>query len=46
MAVSMLFTPLDNLTDASFTQAEKVARVSAKVVPSVTERSFVTTSRA
>ena len=34
------------VTDASSLQAERVARVSARAAPSVTERFFVTTSRA
>jgi len=42
----MLLTSQDYLTDASSVQAEKVAKVSARVVPSVTERFFVTTSKA
>lgn len=39
------YHPSMHLTDASL-QAEKVERVSAKVEPSVTERFFVTTSKA
>ena len=35
-----------DLTDASSLQAEKEERVSARVEPSVTERSFVITSKA